>query len=295
MSFAQKQTLARLEVFAQALDVAMTTQKAQEADNDAIHDLRVASRRFGQCLRIFEPLLDAGAAAKIRGKIRKLMDRCGAARNCDITLELLREAGIANRSKAVAQVQERRRDAELALIRHLKRWRHRDILESWSKRLFLSENQEFVPDLKALTAELFARGTAAAATGSRYAEMHQFRLVAKRYRYTVEVFEPLYDKASVEALLREMRGLQDRLGAMNDCVTALELVHGHGQATRAIRRMLQTRERAFRSYWKRNFGNRRLNQWTSIFSAMAKQNPAAPASRRPPASSRRAVAKTSAA
>ena len=291
MSFAREQIMARLEVFTRALRRAAD----QPSDAEAIHALRVASRRFGQCLRTFEPILEAKAAKKIGARMRKLMDRCGEARNYDITLLLLHEAGIGDRSKLAGQIRARRREAEAKLVEHLIRWRHRNIVKSWPGRLFDGSDEDFTPDLSTLTAELFERGRGAAAAESSYEEMHRFRLAAKRYRYTVEIFKPLHNAAAVDSVLSCMRELQDKLGAMNDCVTALDLVQGHGRATRAILQFLQVRERAFRTHWKRHFGKRRLNEWTSIFSATGKQNPAGPALRKQPARSLRAAAKTSAA
>ena len=58
-------------------------------DPDAIHDLRVSLRRLTQCFRVFH-----APAKKLRRRLHKIMERCGAVRNCDIALELLAECGL---------------------------------------------------------------------------------------------------------------------------------------------------------------------------------------------------------
>lgn len=290
--FVREQTVSRLESLDQALEAA-----ANEATADAIHDLRVASRRFVQCLRAFSARLDSKAAGKIRRRVRKLLDRCGAVRNCDIAMELLRDVGLTEQAPAFLELREKRQEAEAALAKQLRRWRKRNISHDWPDRLFAEDTLggEIVPDLAALTEALFEQGKKAAAPESSHGEMHQFRLLAKRYRYTVEIFRPQYADAAIEVVLAGMRELQDRLGEMNDCVSTLELVEGHTQAEGAVRRLLVEREQAFRSHWKRHFGTRRLKQWTSIFSGTAKRNLVPRPSRKRNARSQKKDATTSAA
>lgn len=276
MESAQALTLARLDVVADALEAA----SKHPEDAEAIHDLRVATRRFGQCLRVFEAAFDAHAIQTLRRRMKKWMKRCGEVRNCDITLELLRETGFGARSGVARQVRELRANAERRLEKSLAKTQRRDVRTKWTARLMQDGTAGAQPpDLAALTEELFQQGAIAAAPGTGYEAMHRFRLAAKRYRYTVELF----GGKAAEPVLDGMKALQDRLGAMNDCVTALELVKGHSRAERAIADLLQRRTGAFRRHWKREFGNRRLQEWTSIFSAMAKRNPAQPALRKRPA------------
>jgi CHAD domain-containing protein len=282
MNFARQQTLPRLK----ALDRALRAATAHPEDAEAIHDARVAARRMIQCLRVFAPVFDAGAVRKLRKRLRKLLDRCAAVRNCDITLELLEQAGFTAKSGLVARIRKQRRAAARALTEHLERWRGRHLLRTWPQRLFAASDAEPpVPDFPALTQELFEQGRAAAADGATYEQMHRFRLLAKRYRYSLEIFQPCYDAAAIEGILKALRGIQERLGAMNDCVTALQLVEGHRGATRALERILARRTQAFRTHWRRHFSRRKLQAWTSIFSATAKPNPARQPPRKPAAGS----------
>src|SRR5690242_18950966 len=69
-------------------------------DADAVHDLRVAIRRFAQCLRAFDQCYPHGHGRKIQRKLKSLMQAASAVRDRDIAMELMRTAGIAEKSKA---------------------------------------------------------------------------------------------------------------------------------------------------------------------------------------------------
>jgi CHAD domain-containing protein len=78
--------------------------------------------------------------------------------------------------------------------------------------------------------------------------MHKFRLVVKRYRYTLEILQ--------QPPIDTLRGLQERLGAINDCVTAVDVIDDINLSVTAKRRikaalsrLLDRRRAEFRAYW----------------------------------------------
>lgn len=289
--FIQKQTLAGLERFEQEV------QKAAKdpADADVIHDLRVSMRRLSQCVEMFAGFLDAAAVGKLRKKVKRLMNRCGDVRNCDITLDLLKSTQLSDDAKSVRDIKKKRREAEASLSKQLERWDGKEIKKDWSEKLLVEHDGDLNldPDLRTWTKQWFARGRIAAAPGSTHRAMHQFRLETKRFRYTIEILQPLYGTHAAEPVLEGLRELQTCLGDMNDCVSALELLEDYPKPARAIRKLLTEREQAFRAVWKEKFGIRRQTEWISIFSATAKPSPARRPSRKPAASSRRKAAVTS--
>jgi CHAD domain-containing protein len=291
--FVHKQTLAGLERFEQEIQKAAS----DPHDADAIHDLRVSMRRLSQCIEMFAGFLDAAAVGKIGKKIKRLMNRCGAVRNCDITLDLLKAVKISEHARSVRDIEKQRRDAETALIKQLKRWSGKGIRKDWWDRLFVEHDGDlnFDPDLRTWTKQWFARGRLASAPGSTHHTMHQFRLEVKRFRYTIEILQPLYGTHGADPIIEGLRELQGCLGEMNDCVSALELLEDYPKPVRAIRKLLAQREQAFRTLWKEKFGIRRQTEWISIFSATVKPSLDRRPSRKPAASSRRKAAATSAA
>ncbi len=48
------------------------------------------------------------------------------------------------------------------------------------------------------------------------AHLHRLRIALKKLRYTAEFLAPLYPKRKVKLYVRELRGLQEHLGAIND-------------------------------------------------------------------------------
>lgn len=68
---------------------------------------------------------------------------------------------------------------------------------------------------------LLDRGATAIQPGNHAEELHQFRLDIKRFRYTLELFVPIYGP-EIEPLLERLRRLQSLLGDMNDCVATAE-------------------------------------------------------------------------
>jgi CHAD domain-containing protein len=110
---------------------------AKLRDADSIHDLRVAIRRFEQCLRIFHAFFPKSHQKKIRRRLRKIMDLSGGVRNRDIALDLLRKAGVPDTSAISVTMLQDRKQAQQALLRELDRWGRRDLSKKWGARLGL--------------------------------------------------------------------------------------------------------------------------------------------------------------
>ena len=95
---------------------------AEQGDPDAIHDLRVAIRRFNQCLRVFAQFFPTRKARKIRGRLKGIMDLAAEVRDRDIALELLDASGIRN-PQLVARLRRDRGRAGDSLLEEIRRVR----------------------------------------------------------------------------------------------------------------------------------------------------------------------------
>lgn len=109
---------------------------AKLRDADSIHDLRVAIRRFEQCLQIFHQFL-SGGHKKIRRRLRKIMELSGEIRNRDIASDLLKQAGLPARSALSTRLLRERREMQSKLLASFDRWRDRDLSRKWGSRLGL--------------------------------------------------------------------------------------------------------------------------------------------------------------
>ena len=201
-----------------------------------------------------------------------MMDQCAAVRNCDIAVKVLRTARWQDRELTAALGEERRHTRE-ELARKLESWRRRGRVRKWPGQLRVkqSESEESAAEvagrmLQAMTEDLFRAGQAAAEPDSSRQRMHQFRLKTKQVRYTLELFEPVCAKRTKE-VMESLKGLQEKLGAINDCATTLEMVHRDRGAAAAVRSLAAEREAEFRAYWKKHFGPREKVRWMAVLGA----------------------------
>ncbi len=259
---------------------------------ETAHDLRVAIRRFTQCLRTFDELLDPGPSKKIRKKLRTLMKLCGAKRDYDVGLGVLAKAGLPAEHPTFARFQEHRDRGMRELARALQKKHKWDVTDRWRKQLALRKRLPGVghpaarsavrrrdgdiewdwsagvadnvrQTLPRLAGDFFRHGEATAAARGNYELLHPFRLRGKRFRYTLEVFAPCYGDG-LNSKLRALRGLQDRMGAINDCMVVLTLPGMNRAAVVAVRKLLAVRDAAFRKYWARTFSRRNQESWTRL-------------------------------
>ena len=269
----RSQTAARLKKLDR--EVRNVVHKPENAD--CIHDLRVSIRRLKQELEVFAEWFDEENAKAIRKHLRKLMNGCAAVRNCDVAVEVLRAAGC-HGPKLLAGIKKERRGAARELASKLEHWRSAGRGREWGRYLRVSRvaSKETAREvarrlLPAMAEELFRAGRGAAAPKSTPPRMHRLRLKAKEVRYTLELFEPVFVRtppgSGTKTIMELLKGLQEKLGAINDCATTLEMVREERAAAESVRRLSREREAAFRAYWKESFGPRERARWKAVLSA----------------------------
>ena len=84
-------------------------------DPDAVHDLRVAIRRFSQALRIFKTLLDAKAVKQMRRALKRVMDAAAVVRDLDVGIERLIAEGVPEEHALLEEMRSERRRGGMAL------------------------------------------------------------------------------------------------------------------------------------------------------------------------------------
>lgn len=225
-------------------------------DPAAIHGLRTASRRLAQALVLFE-----AGNRRMRRRLRKLIAATGSVRNLDVIFEVLKAAR-AGATKALRESLEQvRKEAQRKLARKLRRWSARDCFSGWKQVLSPSSD---VPALQEsvirLMEDFFDHGDRAAQPGRSYESIHRFRVLSKQLRYTLELTEP-----RGSAKLQTLKGVQDLLGGLNDCVVAADIVSEVDAATpvvtRKVRNLIPKRELAFRVYWRKTFTAAERTHW----------------------------------
>ncbi|RYY22494.1 MAG: inorganic triphosphatase [Sphingomonadales bacterium] len=197
---------------------------------NALHQARVAIRRMRSAFSIFKPMIgDDGAGLRV--ELKWLAVTLGDARDLDVLLELAPSGPLRDRIAAAREesydllfetlADHRARSVMLNVAHWLEqsRWTETDGGEvdgsEPARVLAVSALARFRRRIKRR-----GKGLAAVDDGTR----HEVRKDAKRLRYASEFFAPLFDRKREQRRHRRfvaaLEVLQDRLGALNDLVTA---------------------------------------------------------------------------
>lgn len=212
--------------------MARSVVKAHAQDDEAVHQLRVATRRAEAALLAFKPWMREGHRKLARKILKDLRKAAGEVRAIDVDCLLVR-----------AELPAAETDVRGAMEHSLLLWDShrtialRDLLDAarqarrrldrlgsrWVRRFDAQPRDgEVVPDLRtagdtalrALAADYLALADENLAMREN---LHRLRVQGKRLRYAIEIFGPTASAPDALAGLSEsLIALQDRLGAVND-------------------------------------------------------------------------------
>lgn len=217
-------------------------------DIEHVHRMRVASRRLRAAFQLFQECLPQDRVKEWRRRIRRITRALGAARDADVQIEFLQAFleqmdDEASRCKpGVRRVLLRLRQEREALQQRVER--ALDRLESSG---ILSEMEHYLQNrlararllnLPMETPSVYTRAQEAMTERltefltfepyvyqpQRIAELHEMRIAAKRLRYTLEIFAPLYGKR-FDKPLKIIKEIQERLGSLHDCDVWLKFLN----------------------------------------------------------------------
>jgi CHAD domain-containing protein len=220
-------------------------------DSEAVHDLRVASRRLQQVVVTMFPKPRSHEARRIVRVLRRARRVVGGWRDCDVLIEMLE-----HRVKRVRSPQER--PAWEQVLDAARKRRERELRRSMRKlanhRLFTLAQDVGELDVGKLSGAVLEAGKltgpapdqAAAGNGaggegaagvlaksisgawhrwrdfmaraeasSESADLHAFRIDSKRLRYRIELARDL-GAADCDSSLKVLKSLQDGLGGLHD-------------------------------------------------------------------------------
>jgi CHAD domain-containing protein len=210
-------------------------------DVEAIHDMRVATRRLQQVLDLLYSKPRPQEVRRIRRQIRRCRQVLGEVRNCDVLLEIVRRSLGRKRSarreawEALQQfIQVRRTETFAITVRKiskislsqlyvsLKDLLLHDRLPDPAAEMSISSRAEsgpsFAKDLTQaleLTWKRFEDQIGHSHRDPRPEIIHGARIAAKRLRYLLEVFHKFEVRGSSDMLIC-LRGLQKDLGDWHD-------------------------------------------------------------------------------
>lgn len=213
------------------------TRKAEDIEH--LHRMRVASRRLRAALSLFKQQSFSKAKVKAwRKEIQKITKALGNARDRDVQIEFLKQwksehqeqryrPGIERLLLRLQQDRERLQQPVLQAINHFENSR---AIEDFQKALrkvlahaHLQEIDERTPELfelafintsrrleEILVYEPFITNP------DRHKEHHLMRINAKRLRYTLEIFNPVFDN-NLKPYIKRITQIQSSLGKIQDC------------------------------------------------------------------------------
>ena len=180
---------------------------------DAVHDMRVASRRLRAALRILR-------LRELDPAVKELQDALGAVRDLQLQVEWFarRDAGLRRRRAAEL------RKAEAALERAVRKWRTRSL-----PRLLEAASAANGPGSRRLHKMLRKRirrleeRLEAARAKPTAGAMHRARISVKQVRYLLEISQEMLP-AKAAALVADLKTLQASLGELHDVDARLALL-----------------------------------------------------------------------
>ena len=215
------------------------------ADIEYVHRMRVASRRLRNALSLFGDDLPHKSYGAWRVEIRRITKALGKARDTDVQIARVQdflqhideESYRPGLERLLLRLQQQRTRAQKKVCKTLDRLEDKRILEEMYDTLHELLVHARVYEVETLPADLYHRANEAirlrleefmayeahVAYPERSTELHQMRIAAKHLRYTLEVFDPLYDKA-LRKPLKVAKEIQELLGEVHDGDVWLEFM-----------------------------------------------------------------------
>ena len=259
---------------------------------DAVHAMRVATRRLRSALATFRPLVDRDATEPLRAEVRELGVLLGEARDTEVLAELLRDVldpevaavgGAEARDHVLSDLRRRYARAHrhaVAALRSERYLRLVDALQDLAADAPLTVTAERPTD-KVLRGrvrhdwERLADRVQALPDGEgpeeRGRAMHDVRKAAKRARYAAEPLVPAYGKDARRFVTR-LAQVQSVLGDHHDLVVARAELRGLARRAAAdgvdgyvlgvahvrLEERTAASEAAFEQAWRRASAKRNL-------------------------------------
>ncbi|MDP9341395.1 MAG: CHAD domain-containing protein [Actinomycetota bacterium] len=210
-------------------------------DPDALHDMRVATRRIRAAIKLFEEVLPV-RVVRARDELRWVADALGAVRDLDVQLERLQgwidEADRGDREPLAALrgvLESEREEARAVLLEVLDSARYRrlvtgliGLLRRGPLRTSPASRVPAVvvaPELAAARYRKVRKAARRLKGDPAPEDFHRVRIRGKRFRYTLEFLSELYGDEP-GPLIKRLEKLQDHLGLLQDAVVAVARLRG---------------------------------------------------------------------
>lgn len=209
---------------------------------------------------------------RIRKQLKSILSCAGTLRDYDIAGDILAKAKQPGAAPLHRRIRLQRKDAEKTLLIGLRRLSLRTRVSRWCDDLKLNDSpvefhrgtlREMAKGVLPRLAERFFRAGGTASEHSSGEKLHEFRIRAKKFRYSLELFEPVYG-AAVEEWTREIKSVQTILGSMNDYRTVLSMATAARCSKKlkaSLKRSERRKVRQFCELWDQRFSGAATDDW----------------------------------
>lgn len=220
-------------------------------DVEAVHDMRVATRRMRSALRIFSPYYERTKVKALVRRLRKVARELGEVRDLDV-FRLKTEAyaaGLPARSQSALQplldqLRAQEDAARVPLAKLLDSSRYADTVEAFTKfvekpgkgaRRPSNDGAPYLPAPMRVSdvapGLIYSQWGAVRAfepylDGASLDTLHALRIEVKRLRYVLEAFAEVMG-AEAGVIIEATKTFQDHLGDLQDSRVALSLLDGY--------------------------------------------------------------------
>ena len=287
---AMRSDQAAKEVLHFLLDVMRTNEAIfdKDLDTEVLHDFRVAIRRTRSALAQIKNVFPARTTARFKKDFADVGKRSNALRDLDVYL--LNQESYKKRLPAVLRddidplfthLRNKRTKAFQHVLRGLKSGKYEKIMKDWEAFLnkpppdSASAANAELPVIELARSRIYKKFRGIVKNGNKILAttedelLHALRIECKKLRYLMEFFANLFPRKKINALIAQLKNLQDNLGDFNDlCVQqeyllniATELDSGRQQlqktlvAIGSLVEALNGEKKAVRDAFAETFGN----------------------------------------
>lgn len=212
-------------------------------DIEAVHDMRVATRRMRSALRLFKPFFVAKAVRPFRDALREIAAALGAVRDLEVALDKAGRFAAGHPGSDLTPLLDlwdaRLSEARAALIAMLDSKRFARFVRRFDE--FLREPGAGARPAPAADAPVpyqvrhvaprliythyeQVRAYEPVLAGAPITTLHALRIDFKRLRYALEFFEEVLGPEA-KRVIKEIKRMQDHLGDLNDADVAITQLH----------------------------------------------------------------------
>ena len=246
-------------------------------DIEALHDMRVASRRLRAALRVFKSALPAKILVIVVGQVGAVTHALGSVRDHDVFIDYLEKQSkkIDEDINWLLDVEKEDRDQsrkqmldtlnnlpsgllELKITTMLSKStmtknKPRNFMAAQASKLIVPR----LNDLISLSHAIY--------NSELIAEIHQMRIASKKLRYTMEAFIPCFEQPIID-LISEIKLLQEQLGMIHDCDVWVDKLTGYQNDPDPVPERIVSLNELIKDRVKcrSNSYNEALNHWESM-------------------------------